>query len=91
MTFKSVDKINGRRRSITFKDPWGFSAEIVDMPLKAKLIVRYKNGEFDLLRLLQIFKGYGYSSRIHFKSILFDISGDDYLEAMTELIKEGKK
>lgn len=91
MTFKSVDKINGRRRSITFKDPWGFSAEIADMPLKAKLIIRYKNGEFTLLELLEIFKEKGYSSRIHFKSILFDISGDEYLQAMTELIKEGKK
>jgi hypothetical protein len=91
MKFRSVDKINGRRMFITYTDPWGFTAEIVDMPEKAKLIIRYKNGEFTLLELLEIFKEKKYSSRIHFKSILFDISGDEYLQAMTELIKEGKK
>ena len=91
MKFRSVDKINGRRRFLTYTDPWNFTAEIVDMPEKAKLIIRYKNGEFTLLELLEIFKEKKYYSRIHFKSILFDISGDDYLEAMTELIKEGKK
>ena len=88
MKFRSVDKINGRRRFLTYTDPWHFTAEIVDMPEKAKLIIRYKNGEFTLLELLKIFKEKGYSSRIHFKSILFDISGDDYLQAMTELINE---
>ena len=30
--FRSVDKINGRRRFLTYKDPWKFTAEIVDMP-----------------------------------------------------------
>ena len=91
MKFRSVDKINGRRRFLTYKDPWKFTAEIVDMPEKAKLIIRYKNGEFSLLELLKIFKEKGYSSRIHFESILLDISGDEYLEAMEELIKEGKE
>lgn len=91
MKFRSVDKINGRRRFLTYRDPWKFTAEIVDMPEKAKLIIRYKNGEFTLLELLKIFKEKGYSSRIHFESILLDISGDEYLEVMTELIEEGKK
>ena len=91
MKFRSVDKINGRRRFLTYTDPWKFTAEIVDMPEKAKLIIRYKNGEFTLLELLKIFKEKEYDSRIHFKSILYDISGDEYLEAMEELIKEGKK
>ena len=36
------------------------------------------------------FKEKGYSSRICFKSILFDISGDEYLQAMTEIIEEDK-
>ena len=88
MKFKSVDKINGRRRYLTYTDPWKFTAEIVDMPEKAKLIIRYKNGEFTLLELLKIFKEKGYSSRIFFKSILFDISGDEYLQAMSELLNE---
>ena len=88
--FRSVDKINGRRRFLTYKDPWKFTAEIVDMPEKAKLIIRYKNGEFTLLELLKIFKEKRYSSRICFKSILLDISGDEYLQAMTELIEEDK-
>jgi len=91
MKFRSVDKINGRRRFLTYRDSWHFTAEIVDMPEKAKLIIRYKNGEFTLLELLEIFKEKGYSSRIHFKSILFDISGDEYLQAMTELINENNK
>lgn len=88
--FRSVDKINGRRRFLTYKDPWKFTAEIVDMPEKAKLIIRYKNGEFTLLELLKIFKEKGYSSRICFKSILLDISGDEYLQAMNEIIEEDK-
>ena len=90
MKFRSVDKINGRRRFLTYKDPWKFTAEIVDMPEKAKLIIRYKNGEFTLLELLKIFKEKGYSTRICFKSILLDISGDEYLQAMTEIIEEDK-
>ena len=88
--FRSVDKINGRRRFLTYKDPWKFTAEIVDMPEKAKLIIRYKNGEFTLLELLKIFKEKRYSSRICFKSILLDISGDEYLQAMNEIIEEDK-
>ena len=88
--FRSVNKINGRRRFLTYKDPWKFTAEIVDMPERAKLIIRYKNGEFTLLELLKIFKEKRYSSRICFKSILFDISGDEYLQAMTEIIEEDK-
>ena len=88
--FKSVDKINGRRRFLTYKDPWKFTAEIVDMPEKAKLIIRYKNGELTLLELLKIFKEKGYSTRICFKSILLDISSDEYLQAMTEIIEEDK-
>lgn len=88
--FRSVDKINGRRRFLTYKDPWKFTAEIVDMSEKAKLIIRYKNGELTLLELLKIFKEKGYSSRICFKSILLDISGDEYLQAMTEIIEEDK-
>ena len=88
--FRSVDKINGRRRFLTYKDLWKFTAEIVDMPERAKLIIRYKNGEFTLLELLKIFKEKGYSSSICFKSILFDISGDEYLQAMTEIIEEDK-
>lgn len=60
------------------------------MPEKAKLIIRYKNGEFTLLELLKIFKEKRYSSRICFKSILLDISGDEYLQAMTEIIEEDK-
>ena len=88
--FRSVDKINGRRRFLTYKDPWKFTAEIVDMPEKAKLIIRYKNGELTLLELLKIFKEKRYSSRICFKSILLDISGDEYLQAMTEIIEEDK-
>ena len=88
--FRSVDKINGRRRFLTYKDPWKFTAEIVDMPEKAKLIIRYKNGEFTLLELLNIFTEKRYSSRICFKSILLDISGDEYLQAMTEIIEEDK-
>lgn len=91
MRFRSVDKINGRRRFLTYKDPWKFTAEIVDMPEKAKLIIRYKNGEFTLLELLKIFKEKRYSSRICFKSILLDISGDEYLQAMTELLEENWK
>ena len=90
MKFRSVDKINGRRRFLTYKDPWKFTAEIVDMPERAKLIIRYKNGEFTLLELLKIFKEKRYSSRICFKSILLDISGDEYLQAMTEIIEEDK-
>ena len=90
MKFRSVDKINGRRRFLTYKDPWKFTAEIVDMPEKAKLIIGYKNGELTLLELLKIFKEKRYSSRICFKSILFDISGDEYLQAMTEIIEEDK-
>lgn len=88
MKFRSVDKINGRRRFLTYTNPWGFKAEIVDMPEKAKLIIRYKNGELTLLELLEIFKEKKYDCRIHFNSILFDISGDEYLQAMTELINE---
>ena len=88
--FRSVDKINGRRRFLTYKDPWKFTAEIVDMPEKAKLIIRYKNGVLTLLELLKIVKEKGYSTRICFKSILLDISGDEYLQAMTELIEEDK-
>ena len=88
--FRSVDKINGRRRFLTYKDPWKFTAEIVDMPEKAKLIIRYKNGELTLLELLKIFKEKGYSTRICFKSILLDISSDEYLQAMTEIIEEDR-
>ena len=91
MKFESVDKIKGRRRFITFKNAYKFTAEVVDMPEKAKLIIKYKNGELTLLELLKIFKEKKYSSRIHFESILFDISGDDYLQAMTELINENNK
>lgn len=88
MKFESVDKIRGRRRFMTFKNAYKFTAEIVDMPEKAKLIIDYKNGKYTLLELLKIFKEKGYSSRIHFKSILFDIDGDEYLQAMTELENE---
>ena len=88
MRFKSVDKINGRKRFITYTDPWGFMAEIADMPEKAKLIIDYKNGKYTLLELLKIFKDKKYNTRIHFKSILFDISGDKYLQAMTEIQNE---
>jgi hypothetical protein len=91
MKFESVDKIKGRRRFITFKNAYNFTAEVVDMPEKAKLIIKYKNGELTLLELLKIFKEKKYSSRIHFKTILFDISGDEYLQAMTELINENNK
>ena len=91
MKFRSVDKINGKRRFLTYTDPWHFTAEIVDMPEKAKLIIRYKNGEFKLLELLEIFKEKGYTCRIHFKTILFDISGDEYLQAMNELLVENWK
>lgn len=85
LTFQSVEKIRGRRRSITYKDPWNFKAEIADMPEKAKLIIRYKNGELPLLELLKIFREKGYHSTIRFKSILLDMDGDDYLQAMKEL------
>lgn len=90
MKFESVDKIRGRRRFMTFKNPYKFTAEIVDMPEKAKLIIDYKSGRLTLLELLKTFKEKGYSSRIQFESILYDISGDEYLEAVEELIKEGK-
>lgn len=88
LKFESVGKIRGRRRFMTFKNPYKFTAEIVDMPEKARLIIDYKNGKYTLLELLQIFKEKGYHSRIHFKSILFDIDGDEYLQAMTELKNE---
>ena len=90
LKFESVGKIRGRRRFMTFKNPYKFTAEIVDMPEKARLIIDYKNGKYTLLELLQIFKEKGYYSRIHFKSILFDIDGDEYLQAMTELENEKK-
>ena len=88
MKFESVDKIRGRRRFMTFKNAYNFTAEIVDMPEKAKLIIDYKNGKYTLLELLKIFKEKGYHSRIHFESILFDIDGNEYLQAMTELENE---
>ena len=89
--FKSVSKIKGKRRFISFKNHWNLTAEIVDMPEKAKLIVDYKNGKYTLLELLKIFKEKEYFTRIHFSTILFDISGDEYLEAMEELQNEKLK
>lgn len=88
MKFESVDKIKGRRRFITFTNPRDFKAEIVDMPEKAKLIIDYKKGKYTLIELLKIFKEKGYHSRIYFKSILFDISGDEYLEAIESMNDE---
>lgn len=88
MKFESVDKIRGRRRFMTFKNAYNFTAEIVDMPKKAKLIIDYKNGKYTLLELLQIFKEKNYHTRIHFESILFDIDSNEYLQAMTELENE---
>lgn len=88
MKFESVDRIRGRRRFMTFKNAYKFTAEIVDMPEKAKLIIDYKNGKYTLLELLQIFKEKNYHTRIRFESILFDIDGEDYLEAMTEINNE---
>lgn len=88
MKFESVDKIRGRRRFMTFKNAYNFTAEIVDMPEKAKLIIDYKNGKYTLLELLQIFKEKNYHTRIHFESILFDIDSNKYLQAMTELENE---
>ena len=88
MRFKSVGKINGKRRSITYFDPWNFTAEIVDMPEKAKLIIKYKKGELTLIELLKILKEKGYYVSLYFKTIFYDISGEEYLEVMEALEKE---
>lgn len=88
ITFTSVEKINGRRRTVTFHDHYDLKCEIMDMPEKAKLIIEYKNGNYTLVELLKIFKEKNCSSRIHFKSIFLDMSGDDYLEVVEQLEKE---
>ena len=91
VTFKSLDKINGRRRSLTYKDRYKLECEIVDIPEKSRLIIDYKNGKYTLVELLKIFQEKKYNSRIYFKSSLLDMSGDEYLQVIEELTNEGNK
>ena len=90
-TFRSVDKIDGKRRNITYTDEYGLTCEIVDMPDKAKLIIDYKNGKYTRIELLRIFQQKGYSARIFFNSLMgVEMSGEEYLQVIEELNKEGK-
>lgn len=91
VTFKSLDKIAGKKRSVTYHDHYDLKCEIVDMPEEPRLIIDYKNGKYTLYELLKIFKEKKYYTRIYFKSVFLDMSGDEYLEVRDILEKEGIK
>ena len=89
MTFRSLDKIGGKRRSVTYHDHYGLKCEIVDMPEKARLIIEYKNGNISLYDLLTTFKKKKYTASISFNSILLTINGEDYLEIIDTIEANG--
>ena len=89
-SFTSVDKINGKKRTIHFNDYINLKFEIVDMPEKALLILDFKRGKYSLIELLKIFREKNYNSTITIRSIGFSVSGNDYLEAM-EVINNEKR
>ena len=90
VTFKSIDKINGRKRSLTYKDAYKLVCEIADMPERSRLIIDYKNGKLTLEELLEIFSKKRYHALIWFKSVHADMNADEYLQTIKELRAEGK-
>ena len=89
MTFRSLDKIGRKRRSVTYRDHYDLKCEIVDMPEKARLIIEYKNGNISLYDLLTTFKKKNYTSSISFNSIFLTMNGDDYLEVIDSIEANG--
>ena len=89
-SFTSVDKINGKKRTIHFNDCNNLKFEVVDMPERALLILDFKRGKYSLIELLKIFREKNYNSTITIRSIGFSVSGNDYLEAM-EVINNEKR
>lgn len=86
-TFSSVEKIRGRIRRISFKDRYGLTCEIVNMPERSRLIIEYKNGQHTLVELLKIFRDKNYLSTLTMKAINHSISGNTYLEIMEAIGK----
>lgn len=89
ITFRSIDKIGGKRRSVTYRDHYDLKCEIVDMPEKARLIIEYKNGNISLYDLLTTFKKKKYTASISFNSIFLTMNGDDYLEVIDSITANG--